>query len=89
MTPLEVEQLIDQSFEALSPELQRAARWLRQNPAALALQSMRSTAREAGVAPATMTRLAQRLGFGGFEDLREPFAGQLAGRMPATPSAPG
>ena len=87
MTPLEVEQLIDQSFEALSPELQRAARWLRQNPAALALQSMRSTAREAGVAPATMTRLAQRLGFVGFEDLREPFARQLAGRASASPAA--
>lgn len=90
MTPRAVEELIDQRFEALSPELQRAARWVRQHPATVALKSMRSTAREAGVAPATMTRLAQRLGFAGFEDLREPFARQLAGRVPAPPTvAPG
>jgi len=88
VTPQAVERLIDQRFESLSPELQRAARWVRQNPAALALQSMRSTAREAGVAPATMTRLAQRLGFEGFEDLREPFARQLATSMPPTGRLP-
>lgn len=82
MTPQAVEQLIDQSFESLSPELQRAARWLRQHQAALALHSMRTSAREAGVSPATMTRLAQRLGFEGFEALRKPFARQLAGKMP-------
>lgn len=77
-------QLIGQTFEALSPELQRAARWLLQHHAALALNSMRSSAREAGVSPATMTRLAQRLGFDGFEALRAPFVRQLAGGRPLT-----
>lgn len=71
-------QLIDQSFESLSPELQRAARWLQTHPTALALHSMRTSAREAGVSPATMTRLAQRLGFDGFEGMREPFVRHLA-----------
>ncbi|AOW13703.1 hypothetical protein LPB72_12095 [Hydrogenophaga crassostreae] len=65
-------QLIDQHFEALSPELQRAARWVREHPSALGLQSMRQTAQAAGVAPATMTRLARALGVGGFEGLRAP-----------------
>lgn len=84
MTPQAVEQLIDQAFESLSPELQRAARWLRQHQAALALHSMRTSARAAGVSPATMTRLAQRLGFDGFEGLRKPFARQLAGNQPTS-----
>jgi DNA-binding MurR/RpiR family transcriptional regulator len=78
LTPQGVGQLIGRTFESLSPELQRAARWLLQHQAALALHSMRTSAREAGVSPATMTRLAQRLGFDGFEALREPFMRHLA-----------
>jgi DNA-binding MurR/RpiR family transcriptional regulator len=74
----DVEHSLDAAFDSLSPELQRAARWLRQNGAAVALHSMRQSARLAGVAPATMTRLAQRLGFDGFESLRLPYARQLA-----------
>ena len=42
--------LIDRHFEALSPELQRAARWVREHPAELGLQSLRASARAAGVA---------------------------------------
>lgn len=71
-------QLIDQHFEALSPELQRAARWVREHPSALGLQSMRQSAQAAGVAPATMTRLAQALGVGGFEGLRAPVVRHLS-----------
>ncbi|MBP6251405.1 MAG: MurR/RpiR family transcriptional regulator [Rubrivivax sp.] len=77
-SPEHVEGLIEQAFDALSPELQRAARWVRQHGTSLALHSMRNSARQAGVAPATMTRLAQRLGFDGFEALREPFVRRLA-----------
>ena len=71
-------QLIDQHFATLSPELQRAARWVREHPSALGLQSMRQSAQAAGVAPATMTRLAQALGVGGFEGLRAPVVVHLA-----------
>ena len=71
-------QLIDQRFETLSPELQRAARWVREHPSALGLQSMRQSAQAAGVSPATMTRLAQALGVGGFEGLRAPVVVHLA-----------
>jgi len=84
LTPQAVGQLIGRTFESLSPELQRAARWLLQHQAALALHSMRTSAREAGVTPATMTRLAQRLGFDGFEALREPFMRQLASNAALT-----
>lgn len=77
-----VERLIEQRFDTLSPELQRAARWVLQNGTALALQSMRASARHADVAPATMTRLAQRLGFEGFEPMRAPFVRRLADGPP-------
>jgi len=65
-------QQLDSHFDALSPELQRAARWVRAHPAELGLQSMRQSARAAGVAPATMTRLAQALGLSGFDAMRRP-----------------
>lgn len=84
MTPEAVHQLIEREFDRLSPELQRAARWVRQHGPALALHSMRRAAREAGVSAATMTRLARRLGFDGFETLRAPYVNQLAGGRPVT-----
>ncbi len=65
-------QLIDQHFEALSPELQRAARWVREHPAELGLQSLRASARAAGVAPATLSRLSHALGLSDFEAIRRP-----------------
>ena len=79
---------IESRFEALSPELKRAARWLAANPADIGLYSMRALARRASVQPATLTRLSQALGFERYEDLRQPFrdglvlvqAGDYAGR---------
>lgn len=81
-----VETLIEREFDGLSPELQRAARWVRSNGPVLALRSMRSAAGQAGVSPATMTRLARRLGFDSFGALREPYVDRLAGgALPALP----
>lgn len=62
--------------------MQRAARWVQQHQTALGVHSMRTSAKEAKVSPATMTRLAQRLGFEGFEDLRAPFIQRLAAGLP-------
>ncbi|MCM2340513.1 MurR/RpiR family transcriptional regulator [Rhodoferax sp.] len=80
-------QLLDSRFERLSPELQRAARWVQAHPAELGLQSMRQSALAAGVAPATMTRLARALGLDGFEAMRRPsmqaFAASVGQANPA------
>jgi len=65
-------QLLESHFDALSPELQRAARWVRKHPAELGLQSMRQSAQAASVSPATMTRLARALGLNGFDAMRRP-----------------
>lgn len=64
--------LLESRFEGLSPELQRAARWVSAHPAELGLQSMRQSAQAAGVSPATMTRLARALGLDGFDAMRRP-----------------
>jgi DNA-binding MurR/RpiR family transcriptional regulator len=61
-------------FDALSPQLQEAARWVIDNPAEVALLSTREQARRAGVTAATLTRLAQRLGMDGYEGVRRLYA---------------
>jgi DNA-binding MurR/RpiR family transcriptional regulator len=71
-------QQLDSRFASLTPELQRAARWVREHPAELGLQSMRQSARAAGVSPATMTRLARALAFDGFDAMRRPAMAALA-----------
>ncbi|CAG0957307.1 hypothetical protein BURK1_00523 [Burkholderiales bacterium] len=67
----------DRDFEALSPVLKRAARWLREHPRDAGVRSMRECARRAGVGPATMTRLAQALGHDGYEAMRAPMRDAL------------
>lgn len=54
----------------MSPQLQKAARYILENPQEAALVSMRELSRHAGVNPATMTRLAKFLGLAGYDDIR-------------------
>ena len=68
------------AFDDLPPQLQTAARWLLDHRDDVAFLSMREVARRAAVAPATMTRLAQRLGYDGFGGLRELFADAVRAR---------
>lgn len=58
-------------FDALSPQLREAARWVIDHPADVALLSTREQARRAGVTPATMTRLAQHFGLPGYDRVRQ------------------
>jgi DNA-binding MurR/RpiR family transcriptional regulator len=59
------------TFDQLSPQLRAAGRFILDHPQDVALWSMRKLAREADVPPATMTRLARRLGFACFDDLKK------------------
>lgn len=54
----------------MSEQLQQAARHILEHPQEVALVSMRELARNAGVQPSTMTRLAKFLGFSGYDDFR-------------------
>lgn len=64
-------------FPGLSPELRRAARFVLDRPDDVALMSMRGLARDAGVHPSTMVRLARAAGFDGYGQFREPFQHRL------------
>lgn len=64
-------------FDTLPAQLQGAARYLLDNPEDVALLSMREQARRAGLQPWTMTRLAKRLGFDGYEPLRSLYANAM------------
>src|SRR5215469_3762478 len=77
---LEVLQRLRTRFDALSPELQRAGRWIADHPGETGLLSMRQQARNAGVSAPTMIRLARALGLTDYASLRRPFQEALAGR---------
>lgn len=68
---------IIEAFESMSAQLQTAARYVLDRPRDVALLSMREQARQAGVQPATMTRLAKHLGLDGYEDIRERYAAAI------------
>lgn len=74
--------LITESFSGLTPELQKAARFMLENPEEVGLNSMRSVARAAGVKPATVSRLSKTLGFEEYEALRDPFRQRLRKNEP-------
>jgi len=62
------------AFAGMPPQLQTAAKYVLERPSDVALLSMREQARRAGVQPATMTRLAKRLGLDGYDAVRELYA---------------
>lgn len=64
-------------YEGLPSQLRAAAHWVIEHSSEVALLSMRDQARRAGVPPSTMTRLAQRLGLNGYDDLRTLYAESL------------
>lgn len=72
-----VRQKLVADFDVLSGQLRQAARYVLDHPREVALLSMRKQAREAGVQPATMTRLAQRIGLDGYESIRTSYAAAL------------
>lgn len=61
------------AFEGLSGQLQKAARFVIDHPEEIAMQSMRSISREADIHPSTFVRLAKKLGFDSYDDLRAQF----------------
>ncbi len=79
--PETVRLLVD-AYAELTPELQKAAKFMVEHPEEIGLSSMRSVARDAGVNPATITRLTKTLGFEKYEKLREPFRQRLRARAP-------
>jgi DNA-binding MurR/RpiR family transcriptional regulator len=68
-----------EQFGELSAQLQSGARHLLDHPSEVPLLSMRKIAADAGVQPATLVRLAQHLGYDGWQSLRLVFVEALRG----------
>lgn len=68
-----VDKLIKEKYPALPPKLQQAARYVIDNPKAVALNSMRTVASDAGLPSSAMNRFAVQIGFEGYEPLRDVF----------------
>lgn len=81
--PLEaVRQRIDERFGSFSPQLRRVASFVRDHPQDVALNSLRTVAREAGVSPTSVTRLVQALGFEGYDAFQAAHRAWLTGGRP-------
>lgn len=68
---MNVRDIIRKRFPDLSPTLQSAARYVLDHPNEVVIVSMRTLAIKAAVAPATLVRFAQQLGFAGWPQLKD------------------
>lgn len=68
---------IADGFASLSPQLQRAARYVLDRPDDVALMSMRRLAAVADVHPSSMVRLAKAFGFDSYVGFRQVFQNRL------------
>lgn len=60
-------------WDNLTPEAQKAARYVLENPQDVGVSTVREIAEAAQVKPNTVVRMARQVGFEGYEDFREPF----------------
>lgn len=70
-------QRIQHDFPGMTRQFQVGARYLIDFPREIPIASMRQVAGQAGVQPATLVRLAQSLGYDGWNPLKELFAQSL------------
>jgi DNA-binding MurR/RpiR family transcriptional regulator len=62
-----MQQLISSKYSSLSPQLQRAARFVVENPEEVATRSLRQIAASIDMSPPTFSRLAGALGYKNYE----------------------
>lgn len=64
-------------WDALTPEAQKAAKFVLENPQEVGVSTVREIAEAANVKPNTFVRMARQVGFQGYDDFREPFREQI------------
>lgn len=64
---------LTEEWDTLTPEAQKAARYVLENPADVGVSTVREIAEAANVKPNTFVRMARQVGFDGYEDFRAPF----------------
>lgn len=73
----EILDILFQRAPEMSPKLRQAAGYILDNPATVAVSSMRALAAKAGVTPPTMVRLAKNIGFKNYDSMRAVFQKSL------------
>ncbi|MGI3186996.1 MurR/RpiR family transcriptional regulator [Nioella aestuarii] len=74
---------LTEEWDALTPEAQKAARYVLENPQDVGVSTVREIAEAAKVKPNTVVRMARQAGFEGYEDFRAPFREAIRrGAMP-------
>ena len=73
IAPVDVIETLKSRYAELSPQLQKAARFVIDNPGDIAVHSMRAIARRADVQHNAMVRLAREFGFEGYDQFRDLF----------------
>lgn len=64
---------LTEEFAELTPEAQKAAKYVLENPRDVGVSTVREIAVAANVKPNTVVRMARQMGFEGYDDFREPF----------------
>ena len=75
--PVRVLQYLTESLPNLTPELQKTAAYVLENPNEIGVSSIREIAAKAKVKPNSLVRMARRIGFEGYENFRQPFREQI------------
>ena len=66
-------------WDSLTPEAQKAARYVLENPLDVGVSTVRELAEAAQVTPNTVVRMARQVGFDGYDDFRAPFREAIRG----------
>lgn len=77
LTPTAALNRISDEFETLTPEAQKAARFVLENPHCVGVSTVREIAEFAQVKPNTVVRMARQIGFDGYEDFRTAFRDEI------------
>ena len=64
---------LKQAIPELSPRLKAVAKYIVDHPSDFGLDPIRETARKCEVSTYTLVRMAERMGFEGYDEMREPF----------------
>lgn len=75
----DVQSRLDTAFEGLGPRLKQAAQYILDHPDDVAMHSMRTLAARAGVAPATLSRLARAVDYVDYDAFRKSYQTRITG----------
>lgn len=78
----EFQKRVTARYEALSPRLQQAARYLLDHPKDVAFSTVAKISKSAGVTPSTLIRFANTFEFSGFSEMQRLFRTRLVDELP-------